>query len=704
MNSTTYLTPFWIKDESGTSTNFTVKILNDGQSDTPQLTIYYSTDATNWSLLGNTVSGGTLSKNFSAGSKIYLSCTTNSWAKTTSTGSTAAANNNRIGASKNFSVGGNIMSLIYGTTFADNRKYTTFPDDSIAGIFGGLFYNQSIIDAGELVLPVTHSTSPLPASGTPITGPLYGCYRRMFENCTSLVNGPHIDLRDRGSLDLPYCFQRMFAACTSLLSLHINTVGANYRYNAMFDNNGGAQGGICYDYSGGPLSGAFPTNRWTRQIVISMYDGYDRVVDWYSSVSGRVYQVTADVNNIQTIIYLNEDVIPVDYSEPFYVENITNSAETLNIKKNISDAPTLTIEYSTDKINWSTLGTTSTTPLTLPLQSNDKIYLKCTTNQWNANIITGCSKVGGNIMSLLYGTKFADKTTFTGETQNQFYRLFLNNTILQDASNLLLPVINLYEESTTIYAINSNCYGQMFYGCSSLTLPPVLPATTLAHSCYSGMFLNCTSLTQAPTLPATKLAFECYHSMFSGCTALTQASALSATTLAEGCYENMFDGCTSLVNAPFINGKNLAYHCYNEMFIRCTSLKNVQTLTATIMAEGCYEAMFAGCNSLTTAPTINATTLARACFEYMFGNCTSLVNAPELNVAHLVVRCYYQMFKGCTSLNNIKCLATTNINTDKSTYEWLDNVSSTGTFTKATGITWPEGTSGIPSGWTVVEQ
>ena len=28
------------------------------------------------------------------------------------------------------------------------------------------------------------------------------------------------------------------------------------------------------------------------------------------------------------------------------------------------------------------------------------------------------------------------------------------------------------------------CYSSMFYGCSSLTQAPELPATTLAYSCY----------------------------------------------------------------------------------------------------------------------------------------------------------------------------------------------------------------------------
>lgn len=45
---------------------------------------------------------------------------------------------------------------------------------------------------------------------------------------------------------------------------------------------------------------------------------------------------------------------------------------------------------------------------------------------------------------------------------------------------------------TNIPAVN--CYHGMFYGCTSLTTAPELPATTLANGCYSDMFRDCTSL------------------------------------------------------------------------------------------------------------------------------------------------------------------------------------------------------------------
>ena len=182
-------------------------------------------------------------------------------------------------------------------------------------------------------------------------------------------------------------------------------------------------------------------------------------------------------------------------------------------------------------------------------------------------------------------------------------------------------------------------------------------------------------------LPATTLTTGCYESMFSGCTSLTATPDLPATTLAGSCYANMFYGCTSLTETP-------------------------TTLLATTLASSCYSNMFYGCTSLSTAPALPATTLSVSCYESMFQGCTSLTATPILPAATLTERCYYQMFKDCSYLYSVKCFATDISATDCTTY-WLDGVSTTGTFTKATSMTsWPsDSPSGIPSGsWTVISE
>ena len=169
------------------------------------------------------------------------------------------------------------------------------------------------------------------------------------------------------------------------------------------------------------------------------------------------------------------------------------------------------------------------------------------------------------------------------------------------------------------------------------------------------LFLNCTSLTKAPALPATTLKWCCYYNMFKGCTSLTEAPELPATTLSSSCYYYMFDGCTSL----------------------------------------------------TKPPELPATTLVEECYRSMFNNCTSLTKAPDLPVTTLVDNCYYEMFKGCSSLNEVHCQMPSSYSSNTIlayTYHWLYNVSSTGTFYTNADANWPSGASGIPEGWTRVNE
>lgn len=234
-----------------------------------------------------------------------------------------------------------------------------------------------------------------------------------------------------------------------------------------------------------------------------------------------------------------------DYTEPFYIEDISGSDNTLTIKTNGSSTPALTIYKSTDKVNWTSMGTTSKRGITATVPANGKLYLRCSTNVWGAEsyyATISCSSrfnVGGNIMSLLYGSSFTgEETAFPSVTYYTLSYLFKDATTLVSAENLLLPATTLA----------NYCYYYLFLGCTSLTTAPALPATSLAPYCYENMFTGCTSLTTVPSdlLPATTLAIYCYSRMFSGCTSLTTAPELPATTLAKGSYMYMYVGCTSL--------------------------------------------------------------------------------------------------------------------------------------------------------------
>ena len=99
-----------------------------------------------------------------------------------------------------------------------------------------------------------------------------------------------------------------------------------------------------------------------------------------------------------------------------------------------------------------------------------------------------------------------------------------------------------------------------------------------------------------------------------------------------------------------------------------------------------------------------ATTLTEYCYAYMFYGCASLTTAPTIPDTSLGLRSMQDIFYFCESLNKIKCLATAPDNSNYTYFQWLGNVSSTGVFIKKAGVTWSRSDSGIPSGWTILEE
>ncbi len=302
-------------------------------------------------------------------------------------------------------------------------------------------------------------------------------------------------------------------------------------------------------------------------------------------------------------------------SEPVTGENCVRfvSAEARTITPKYTNEG-ITLQYSVNKgETWTTIASKSETT--------------SATEHWFRGQATGTKR--------LFRTTFSESWAFSGSSDLEVY------------GNLNFLLCDTLGDTEAPTSLGKYAYARMFYGCSSLTKAPELPATTLGDYCYYSMFQGCTSLTTAPELPATTLADYCYNNMFYGCTSLTTAPELPATTLASGCYYRMFQGCTSLTTAP--------------------------ELPATTLTNECYSSMFWNCASLTTTPALPATTLADYCYSYMFLNCTSLTTAPELPATTLATSAYASMFQGCTSFK------VSETNTGSYTYAWRIPTSGTGT-------------------------
>lgn len=356
----------------------------------------------------------------------------------------------------------------------------------------------------------------------------------------------------------------------------------------------------------------------------------------------------------------------------------------------------------------------------IPVPVNPSKYLTFTST---GSTTISLTNEGGNAPVLYYSTDAQNWTQwdYSGLTFTEAAPLYLcgdnpegfgtaydkYSTFVAEGSSFAVSgdIMSLISMNSDVLTIPSNyCFASLFKNCTGLTAAPSLSATSFVgtSNCYDSMFSGCVGLVSAPELPATELGENCYEEMFRGCTGLTTAPALPATELTSGCYWGMFWDCTALASAPELSAVTMASACYAWMFSDCTSLEEMPDLPATTLASQCYRGMFYGCTGLVSAiPSLPASTLSEWCYAEMFAYCSNLSTAPYLDAPVLAENCYKEMFKGCTSLEYLRCLATNNSATG-CTDSWLDSASTSGYFIKDASMTdWPQGTSGIPSGWTV---
>ena len=210
--------------------------------------------------------------------------------------------------------------------------------------------------------------------------------------------------------------------------------------------------------------------------------------------------------------------------------------QTVAITK-VGSAPTITMQYSYDGVNWDAWDLTP-----LPFGGSTKVYVRGVNNAGFATYGTNNAftfstdayvYVSGIAEALLNG----ESEVLQYSTRYTFRTLFKDQTALREAHKLRFEAMKNSEE----------CYSSMFKGCTNLLTAPELPATTLGYSPYRSMFNQCTSLIKAPSiLPAITIGPWAYSYMFNGCTSLVNAPELPAETLENNCYSNMFNGCTSL--------------------------------------------------------------------------------------------------------------------------------------------------------------
>lgn len=478
-----------------------------------------------------------------------------------------------------------------------------------------------------------------------------GCYQFMFSGCTNLESAPVLS----ATVLAESCYAGMFSSCNGLTvapSLSATTLAPNC-YAGMFSN--------CINLSEAP---ALPATQLANGCYGSqsygggMFEGCKKLTEApmlpaATLVDNCYYNMFTDCTNLNIVTMLATDVTATGCLKNWL--SGVSSTGTFTKAKEMTSLPTgsngIPIGWTVknygeveDTTPYLTFIAASTQTLTMS-KSVNKLQYSVGGSEWTTLGTTTVTFGGVNGDLRLRGkNSYGTATDDTNYSQISF-----GNDVPVACGGDIRTLID-YENYSTVNTGNAR-FCCLFYECSNLIKAPALPSEALADKCYYFMFRGCESLTEAPSLPATALAESCYGYMFRDCKKLTKAPVLPATILADRCYEDMFDGCKSLIEAPLLPAETLAAYCYSYMFY--------------------------GCESLTGAPTLPAKVLK----DY----------------------CYNHMFNGCKTLDAVTMLAT-DISASNSLINWVGNVSSMGTFTKAKEMTsLPSGASGIPTGWTVVD-
>ena len=213
------------------------------------------------------------------------------------------------------------------------------------------------------------------------------------------------------------------------------------------------------------------------------------------------------------------NVPPHDYTQDYLTFKVLTDG-TIGWKSFGSETAK-TISYSINDGEWTSITSSSTGETILVsagnsvrFKGNNTSYATSRDNYAGFEGGTATFNIEGNIHSLLYGDDFANNNSLTNSTY-QFCSLFKKSNVIS-AENLILP-------STVL---TKYCYRAMFSYCTSLSVAPVLPASTLAQGCYWYMFEKC-AISTAPDLNAETLANECYGHMFENCSNLNYIKCLA---------------------------------------------------------------------------------------------------------------------------------------------------------------------------------
>jgi len=338
------------------------------------------------------------------------------------------------------------------------------------------------------------------------------------------------------------------------------------------------------------------------------------------------------------------------------------------------------VEYSFDKVNWTTWDYSA---ITLA-NRGDKVYMR-----------------GDNPSGICHDSNAYSNFNMTGKIAASGN---INSLIAKDVTTTNIP---------------SACYLRLFDSCSSLTSVPYLGGAyqkaMVNSNSFGQTFRYCTGLT---TLPSDLLknikeikSFG-LNETFDHCSNLTNIFIFPNTiTYYRNTMPGLFQYCTSLETLDFsyiteFNDKfRIASHPFAYSGVKNIDLSN---LNAIIWNDAC-ENIFENCKDLVSISLPSLTRIAKnssgggvgqASASHLCEGCDNLESADLRNLTQVGSYGLYRAFRNCPKLKDVK-IAVSTIDNPNNFGQWMENTAQSGDFYNLGNAQFPTGANGIPYNWTI---
>lgn len=540
-----------------------------------------------------------------------------------------------ITASKDFMVGGNIMSLSNNSTYTN--EHVSFTTGTLQN-FAGLFKNSSkLINAHDLLLPANVlknscykemfagcSNLTIGPAELPATLLAESCYESMFSGCSKLTNTPNC----KASSSWKRCFKNMFSGCSRITNAMQFTSPFTF-YTASSSDQPGIMGE--------EMMGMYKNCALLTVTYISLDHGF--TISCYESMFEGCTSLTTAC--------------------PFSNTQYANGENALGTVKS----------YSCSKMYANTAVQTPVFPDTIPAaiekyDDNGVPLRRKSTHHYN-EMYSGCTSIRSVTLSGVDAGENMYNHTFNNCTNINTVNISFNTIDNYSANYMFNRCISLTSITLSISGItqwtetDSNNANVTKYG----------------HNCCSHMFSDCTGLTTINNTitftEGTYLTNRFCEFMFYNCSALNSVAITlpfygntdnDPTNDKRGEYacQNMFQKCSALNNINNIKFTGwLPSYALLEMFKECRNLQNINytNIELYINGEGVCKSMFIGCTRLTNVSRLYIKgNLGKECCYEMFKDCTNLTTPPKDYFKRNIYpeSCYYSMFSGCINLTSVE--------------------------------------------------